>query len=76
VILGTRNGAKLSTKGNKAIRLKANSHAENVSAIIAQIKASGAETYQQIATALNARGIPTARNSDWHPETVRRILNR
>ncbi|MCC3303378.1 recombinase family protein [Sneathiella sp. HT1-7] len=76
VILGTRNGAKLSTKGIKAIRLKANSHAENISAIIEQIKASGAETYQQIATALNARGIPTARNSDWHPETVRRILNR
>ncbi|PCI44544.1 MAG: hypothetical protein COB49_10985 [Alphaproteobacteria bacterium] len=29
-----------------------------------------------LAAALNAKGIPTARDAQWHPETVRRVLMR
>ena len=31
---------------------------------------------KELAAALNANGIPTARDAQWHPETVRRVLKR
>ncbi|MGO9329743.1 MAG: recombinase family protein [Steroidobacteraceae bacterium] len=31
---------------------------------------------RQIAAELTARGIPTARSGNWHPQTVSRVLER
>ena len=33
-------------------------------------------TLSEIAKALNARGIPTVRNGEWYPSTVRNYVNR
>ena len=41
--------------------------------IIAEIRASGATTLQQIADGLNARGIPTAWGRKWAPTQVSRV---
>lgn len=43
---------------------------------IRAIQASGVNTLQGLADALNARGIHTARGGQWHPTTVRNLLTR
>jgi DNA invertase Pin-like site-specific DNA recombinase len=63
-------------KGAAVRRSRATAQADNVVPIIRQIEASGATTLQQVADALNARGIPTARGGSWHPATVARIKAR
>ncbi len=45
-------------------------HAANVLPIIHGIQASGVSSYLGIAEALNARGVRTARNGQWHATTV------
>jgi DNA invertase Pin-like site-specific DNA recombinase len=55
---------------------QADRHAANVLPIISQIRAAGITTLQGVATALNARGVRTARNKQWHPTTVRNVLSR
>jgi hypothetical protein len=40
--------------------------------VIREIQHSGATTFRAIASALNARGIPTARCGQWHDSTVRK----
>lgn len=54
----------------------ADERAQTVRPIIADIQRSGLTSYRQIATALNARGIETARGGRWHPATVRNVLLR
>ncbi len=76
VRLGTRNGRRLSEAGLNAIRENADAHAKNTIAIIEQIRSAGANSLRQVSDALNARGVPTARGGEWHPEAVRRIENR
>jgi DNA invertase Pin-like site-specific DNA recombinase len=55
---------------------KARSRAADLAPIIAELKASGVVSLQQIATELNARGIKTARGGAWRREQVRRVLER
>jgi hypothetical protein len=43
---------------------------------IVRFARAGARTLREIATALNARGIPTARGGRWHAMTVRNVLAR
>lgn len=50
--------------------------AENILPIIESIKASGIRTHIGIASAMNARGIKTARGGDWHSTTVARMIKR
>jgi DNA invertase Pin-like site-specific DNA recombinase len=57
-----------------AIRQSAERHAANVVPIIRDIQRAGARTLREIAAALNARGIPTARGGQWHAMTVRNVL--
>ena len=50
--------------------------AANVLPIVRQIQAAGATTLAQIAEALNARGVQTARGGSWYPSTVKNLLDR
>ena len=42
----------------------------------AKVKKAGATTLQQIADALNDRGMATARGGSWYPSNVRNVLAR
>jgi DNA invertase Pin-like site-specific DNA recombinase len=55
---------------------KADSFASEIKPIIDEIKQAGIVTLAGIATALNARGIQTARGGRWHATTVRNIVQR
>jgi DNA invertase Pin-like site-specific DNA recombinase len=54
----------------------ADQHAANVLPIIRQIKRAGATTLREIADALNARGVQTARGGQWYATTVSNVLAR
>ena len=51
-------------------------HAATVLPIIREIKRAGARTLREIAEALNARGVQTARGGQWYATTVRNVLAR
>lgn len=81
--LGNPNGAAAlhrAFKGNgvavAAIRSGAQERAEDLSPIIADIRATGATSLPAIAKELNSRGIVTARGGMWHPSSVRNLLGR
>ena len=61
-----RNGAQAAAAQNAA----------NVMPIIDAIRAAGVVKQRDIAAALNARGIATARSGRWHPSTVQGVLAR
>lgn len=50
--------------------------AEELAPILSEIRAAGALTLEQVANALNALGIPSARGSRWYPMQVTRIEKR
>jgi DNA invertase Pin-like site-specific DNA recombinase len=58
------------------IKATADKHAANVLPIIRTVQKSGASTLREIADALNARGVHTARGGKWFPTTVKNILER
>lgn len=83
VKLGNPNGARAlrgRQVGNHAavarIRAKATEHADNLRAIVEDIRAQGATSVRAVASELNRRGILTARGGDWHPTTAARLLER
>jgi hypothetical protein len=59
-----------------AIRAEADRHAANVLPIIREAQKAGATTLRQIAEALNARGVATARGGQWYAQSVANILER
>jgi hypothetical protein len=59
-----------------AVKAAADAHAANVLPVIHHAQKAGATTLRQIADALNARGIPTARGGQWHASSVRNVLER
>jgi DNA invertase Pin-like site-specific DNA recombinase len=59
-----------------SIKAEANRHAANVLPIIREAQKAGATTLRQIAEALNARGVATARGGQWHAMSVSNILER
>lgn len=63
-------------KGAAAGKLAADAFAANVLPIVRQMQAAGLTTLAQIADALKARGIRTARGGSWHPSTVQNLLAR
>lgn len=75
VKLGNPNIAKAQEKASEARTARAGAFATNVLPIIRDIRATGA-SLRQIAAALNARGISTARGGTWAATQVRDILNR
>jgi DNA invertase Pin-like site-specific DNA recombinase len=59
-----------------ASRAGADAHADTVMPVIREAQAAGAKSLREIAAALNARGIATARAGKWEATTVRNVLRR
>jgi DNA invertase Pin-like site-specific DNA recombinase len=77
VKLGNRvNLTAAGAKGAETQRAGADAFAANVLPIVRQIQAAGVTTARAIATALNDRGVRTARGGEWHDSTVRNLLAR
>ena len=60
----------------EAVKAQADRFAANVLPIIREAQKAGATTLREIAAALNARGIPTARGGQWHATSVKNLLQR
>src|ERR1700687_3310382 len=60
----------------EAVKVEADRFAANVLPIIREAQKAGATTLSEIAAALNARGIATARGGQWHAKSVSNILER
>ena len=76
VKLGNPNLDQGSAAGREKQSEEADRFAANVLPIIRQAKKAGASTLQQIADALNDRGVATARGGKWYPSNVKNILDR
>ena len=59
-----------------SIKAHADQHAANVLPIIREAQRHGASTLRDIANALNARGVSTARGGRWYATTVKNMLER
>lgn len=75
-VLGSPELACARKMAVKAVRTEADRYAANVLPIILAIKRAGTTTLREIAEALNARGVATARGGQWHAMTVRNVLAR
>jgi len=60
----------------KVLRDTADRHAANVLPVIREVRKAGATTLREIAAALNARGISTARGGQWHATSIKNVLAR
>src|ERR1700692_3985999 len=60
----------------EAVQAEADRFAANVLPIIREAQKAGATTLREIAQALNARGVATARGGRWHAKSVSNILER
>ncbi len=60
----------------EAVKAEADRYATNVLPIIREAQKAGATTLRQIAEALNARGVTTARGGQWYATSVSNVLNR
>ncbi len=60
----------------EAVKAEADRYAANVLPIIHEAQKAGARTLREIAEALNARGIATARGEQWYAKSVANILGR
>jgi hypothetical protein len=58
------------------VKAEADRYAANVLSIIREAQKAGATTLRDIAEALNARGVATARGGQWHAKSVSNILER
>lgn len=58
------------------IKANADRYAANVLPIIREAQKAGATTLRDLADALNARGVATARGGRWHATSVKNILER
>ena len=83
VKLGNPNGARAlrgKQVGNKeavaSIKARAQERAENLRAIVADVRNSGHTGLRDIAAELNRRAILTPRGGEWHATSVVRLLER
>jgi hypothetical protein len=76
VILGGPRLAQARKVALEIMGAAVDNHAANVLPIIREIKKAGATTPREIADALNARGVATARGGRWHAMTVSNLLAR
>lgn len=76
VALGNPRIKRAQRSAVESIKVRADQHAANIIPMIRQIQRAGAKTLREIADALNARGISTARGGRWHAMTVRNVLER
>ncbi len=66
-----RNGERLAAINRAA----AMDRADQIKGLLAELAGSGMST-RQIASELTARGIATQRGGRWHPQTVKRVMDR
>jgi DNA invertase Pin-like site-specific DNA recombinase len=76
VILGNPRLHMARKNAVEAVKAEADRYAANVLPIIREAQKAGATTLRQIAEALNARGISTARGGSWHAMSVKNMLER
>ena len=76
VSLGNPKLAMARKSAVEAVKTEADRYAANVLPIIREAQKAGASTLRQIADALNARGIPTARGGQWYAQSIANILER
>lgn len=62
-------------KRNAALQANAKARAEKVAGVVQPLRHQGA-TLREIADALNASGVPTARGGHWQASQVKRVLER
>jgi len=74
--LGNPRAAEAAVKAHAANRAAADQFATNVLPVVREIQDAGVTSLSGIATALNARGVRTARGGTWHSSTVRNLLLR
>jgi DNA invertase Pin-like site-specific DNA recombinase len=76
-VLGNKtNLNEARAKSEATRRARAEQGVANVLPVMRQIQAAGATTLRDIAAALNARGITTARGAGWDAKAVKRVLDR
>lgn len=76
VRLGGPKQAVAAVKGAKANMAAADRFAANVKPLINQVRASGITSLRDIAAALTARGVPTARGGTWNATQVANVIKR
>lgn len=77
VRLGNRtNLAEARQRGGEVVTAKADQFAANVLPIVEEVRRQGARTLREIAAALTARGVRTARGGEWTATAVKNVLDR
>lgn len=76
VALGGPQLDKARKASREAVMANADRHASNVIPIIKAVRKAGASTLREVAEALNARGVRTARGGMWHAMTVKNVMDR
>ena len=76
VTLGNPRLTQARKNAVEAVKAEADRYAANVLPIIREAQKAGARTLREIAEALNARGITTARGGQWYAQSVANILRR
>jgi DNA invertase Pin-like site-specific DNA recombinase len=75
-VLGGPKLAEAREIAQVSIKANADRHAASVLPIIKAVKKAGATTLREIAKALNDLGVQTPRGGDWHPTSVKNVLDR
>src|SRR5450759_963133 len=76
-LLGNRTNIEVAQRNSRAVRSKASAQfVQNAIPVIKQIQATGLTSLREVAGALNARGIRSARGGEWQPTQVKRVLER
>nr|WP_277350541.1 recombinase-like helix-turn-helix domain-containing protein [Novosphingobium olei] len=81
--MGNPNGAAAIRRAGKgtaaaleAVRANASERAAEYAETLADVRAAGATSLAEIAKELNLRGIVTPRGGQWHPSSVRNLMQR
>jgi DNA invertase Pin-like site-specific DNA recombinase len=74
--LGNPRAAEAAPKAHAAHRAAADRFATNILPIVREIQSAGRTSLREIAAALNARGVRTARGGLWGSSSVRNVLLR
>jgi DNA invertase Pin-like site-specific DNA recombinase len=76
-LLGNRTNIEVAQRNSRVVRSKASAQfVQNAIPVIKQIQATGLTSLREVAGALNARGVRSARGGGWHPTQVKRVLER
>jgi DNA invertase Pin-like site-specific DNA recombinase len=75
--LGNRSNARqAAAKGHQILSEEADAFASNVMPVIDSLRGAGITDLRGLASALNNRGIRTARGGRWHVSNVKNVIDR